>query len=52
MGFKIEKNLLNSFEFQKCKSEHWMQTEYDDNVLDDWHLPNGIYIVKFKTDDG
>ena len=25
----------------KRKSEHWMQTEYDDNVLDYWRLPNG-----------
>ena len=21
-------------EFHKCKSEHWMKTEYDGNVLD------------------
>ena len=29
-----------------------MQTEYDENVLDYWRLPNGIYIVKFKQVDG
>ena len=23
-------------EFFKCQSEHWMQTEYDDKVLDYW----------------
>ena len=29
-----------------------METEYDDNVLDYWRLPNGNYIVKLKKDDG
>ena len=29
-----------------------MQTEYDDNVLDYWKLPNGNYNVKFQKDDG
>ena len=29
-----------------------MQTEYDDNFLDYWKLPNKNYIVKFKKDDG
>ena len=29
-----------------------METEYDDNVLDYWRLPNGIYIVNLKKDDG
>ena len=29
-----------------------METEYDDNVLDYWRLPNGKYIVKLKKDDG
>ena len=38
-------------EFYKCKSEYWMQTECDQNVLDYWRLPNGIYIVKLKKDD-
>ena len=28
-----------------------METEYDENVLDFWKLPNGKYIVKFKKDD-
>ena len=29
-----------------------MQTEYDDNVIEYWKLPNGNYIVKMKKDDG
>ena len=29
-----------------------MQTEYDENVLDYWKLPNGIYIVKLRKYDG
>ena len=29
-----------------------METEYDDNVLDYWILPNGNYEVTFKKDDG
>ena len=35
-------------EFYKCKSQHWMETEYDENVLNFWKLPNGNYIVKIK----
>ena len=34
-----------------CKSETWMKTEFDENVLDCWKLPNGNYIVKVKKDD-
>ena len=48
-GVQISKNIDQS---HKCKSQHWMETEYDDNVLDYWKLPNGNYIVKLKTDDG
>ena len=29
-----------------------MDTEYDDNVSDCRRLPNNIYIVNFKKDDG
>ena len=29
-----------------------METEYDDNLLDYWKLPNGNYFVKMKKDDG
>ena len=39
----------DSSEFFKCKSEQWMQSEYDDNVLLYWKLANGTDIVKFKT---
>ena len=39
-------------EFYQCKSEHWIQTEYDDSVLDYWKLRNGIFSVKRKKDDG
>ena len=35
-------------EFYNCKSQHWMETEYDENVLENWKLPNGIYIVNLK----
>ena len=48
-GFQIRKDKNESY---KCKSQLWMETEHDDNVLDYWKLPNGNYIVKFKKDDG
>ena len=35
-----------------CRSENWMQTEFDENVLDYWKLPIGNFIVKMKKDDG
>ena len=35
-----------------CKSETWMKTEFDENVLDYWNLPDGNYLVKMKKDDG
>ena len=47
-GVPIRKDIDQSY---KCKSQHWMETEYDDNVLDYWKLPNGKYIVKLKKDD-
>ena len=28
-----------------------MQTEYDDNILDYWKLPNGNFVVKTRKDD-
>ena len=46
---QIRKDIDQSY---RCKSQHWMKTEYDDNVLDYWRLPNGNYIVKLKKDDG
>ena len=48
-GVQIRKDINQSY---KCKSQHWMETEYDENVLDYWRLPNGNYIVKLKKDDG
>ena len=37
-GVQIRKDIDQSY---KCKSQHWMETEYDENVLDFWQLPNG-----------
>ena len=48
-GVQIRKDID---QFCKCKSQHWMETEYDENVLDYWRLPNGKYIVKLKKGDG
>ena len=48
-GVQIRKDIDQSY---KCKSQPWMETEYDDNVLDYWKLPNRNYIVKLKKDDG
>ena len=39
-------------QFYKCKSQHWMGTEYDENVLDYWNIPNGNYMKKVRKDDG
>ena len=48
-GVQIRKDINESY---YCKSENWMKTEFDENVLDYWKLPNGNYIVKMKKDDG
>ena len=48
-GAQICKDIDQSY---NCKSQHWMETEYDENVIDYWNLPNGINIVKLKKDDG
>ena len=48
-GVQIRKDINQSY---NCKSQHWMEMEYDENVLDYWKLPNGNYIVKLKKDDG
>ena len=48
-GVQIQKDID---QFYKCISEHWMKTEYDDNVLDYWKLPDGNFIVKMKNDVG
>ena len=48
-GVQIRRDINESY---SCKSQHWMETEFDENVLDYWKLPNGNYIVKMKRDDG
>ena len=48
-GVQIRKNIK---EFYKYKSQHWMETEDDDNVLDYWKLPYGNFIVILKKNDG
>ena len=37
-GVQIRKDTDQSF---KCKSQHWLETEYKDNVLEYWKLQNG-----------
>ena len=39
-------------EHYKCKSEHWMQTEYDENVLEFRKLPNWNHKVNLGKADG
>ena len=46
---QIRKDITES---NKCKSQHWIETEYDDCVLDSWKFPSRNYIVKMKNDDG
>ena len=48
-GVQIRKDIN---QYYKCKSQHWMETEYDDKILAYWRLPNGKYFVKLKIDDG
>ena len=44
-GVQIRRDISESY---YCKSEFWMKTEFDENVLDYWDLSNGNYIVKLK----
>ena len=44
-GAQIGKDIAESY---YCKRKLLMQTEYDENVLGHWRLPNGSYIVKLK----
>ena len=37
-GVQIRKDIDQSY---KYKSQQWMETAYDRNVLDYWKLPNG-----------
>ena len=48
-GVQIRKDINKSY---YCKSENWMKTEFDENVLDYWKLPNGNYIAIMKRYDG
>ena len=48
-GVQIRRIIDQSY---KYKSQHWVETEYDDNKLDYWRLPSGNYIVKLRKDDG
>ena len=48
-GVQIRRDTDQSY---KCKSQHWMETEYDENGLEYWKVPNGNYIVKLQKDDG
>ena len=48
-GAQISRDINESF---YCKSEARMKTEFDENVLDYWTLPNGNYFVKMKKEDG
>ena len=46
---QIRKDINESY---YCKSETWLKKEFDENVSDYWRLPNEIYFVKMKKDDG
>ena len=48
-GVQIRRDINESY---YCKSETWIKTEFDENILDYWKLPNGNYIAKIKKDDG
>ena len=46
-GFRIRRDNESYY----CKPESWMKTDFDENVVEFWKLPNGNYIVKKKKDD-
>ena len=48
-GEQIRKDIEEKF---ACKSEMWMQTEYDERVKDYWKISNINYIVKMIDDEG
>ena len=48
-GEQIRKDIEENYQ---CKSEMWMQTEYDERVLDYQRINYKIYIVKMKDDEG
>ena len=48
-GEFLQKDITESYQ---CKSEMWMQTEYDERSLDYQKINYGNYIVKKKDDEG
>ena len=48
-GENIRKDIEEKF---ACKSEYWMQTEYDERVKDYWKISGINYIVKMIDDKG
>ena len=48
-GEQIRQDIEEKF---ACKSELWMQTEYDERVKDYWKISNIVYIVKMIDDPG
>ena len=48
-GEQIRKDIEEKF---LCKSEMWMETEYDERVKDYWKISNIKYIVKMIDDKG
>ena len=48
-GVQIRK-VINESNY--CISETWMKTDYVENVLDYWKLPNEICMVKLEKVDG
>ena len=44
-GVQIRKGINESYH---CKPQHWMETEFDETVLDYWKLPNEKYVVVMK----
>ena len=44
-GENIRKDITEKY---SCKSEHWMTTQYDENVLDYWKLANSQLYSKIK----
>ena len=48
-GEFLRKDITESYQ---CKSEMWMQTEYDERVLEYQKINYGNYIVKMEDDEG
>ena len=48
-GENIRKDIEEKF---ACKSEYWMQTEYDERVKDYWKITGINYVVKMIDDAG